>query len=42
MTHMDRMMCNLREYANKQNDSAMLLELDQLQNQMNVYKDRMK
>ena len=34
-------MSNLREYATRKNDTAMQLDLDQLQSQMNVYKDRM-
>ena len=42
MNHMDAMMSNLREYANEQNDPQMHMELDTLENQMNVYKIRMK
>ena len=41
MKHMEAMMCNLREYAAERNDTAMSVELDQLENQMKIYKDRM-
>ncbi len=41
MKHMEAMMSNLREYATEQNDTAMHLELNELENQMKFYKDRM-